>query len=688
MAKNDLILLDGILEEYQTQGLPSNDIGEVFEFFATSQILKEYAFKNSEILSGSVDGRNDGGIDEFFIIVNGHLAENIPDDFWPKASSELEVYIITCKHDDSFKQAPINTLIPSLSQLLDFTIPSKDLESSYNSKVLTKRDLFYKAYRKLSTSLEKFRINIIYACRGTEDIENNVQAKADQAENICRDNFSECSVEFSFWGNTKLLEIYRQRNPSKLDLKIEKALNQNNQYIVLSNISKYCEFITAPNGKLNKYLFDSNVRDYLGLNPVNQDILNSLENNHQANFWWLNNGITLICSHAQSVGDIITIENAQIVNGLQTSETVYKYITESAPENEERSILVKILALDDDVLRNDIIYASNNQTNVDVAALRATDKLQKDIEEVLRRHNIYYERRTNFYKNQGISENDIVTPLSLAAGYINLIYKNPLTATSLKQKFMRDGDKYEKVFSSKVDINVWYPIAFLLKKTDTYLNELRVHTKPATQTNFLKRFRQILMLITVSRMLGTYAFNESHLIKFNLDSYTKEEVEKTFSDIQEIDEKCFERNKKLNTSFYKNCFEYMATKYGIKAIGSISSKQKKLWPAINVIQKAKLSEALISDVLKELPKQPWPVGIHKQIAEKLNQSELMVSNAIAYLIYTGKANAQIYGYVFDESGNVIAEGEHGKHSLEEARQKLTKQRRFHISKFDFNESNE
>ena len=132
----------------------------------------------------------------------------------------------------------------------------------------------------------------------------------------------------------------------------------------------------------------------------------------------------------------------------------------------------------------------------------------------------------------------------------------------------------------------------------------------------------------------------------------------------------------------------MATKYGIKAIGSISSKQKKLWPAINVIQKAKLSEALISDVLNELPKQPWPVGIHKQIAEKLNQSELMVSNAIAYLIYTGKANAQIYGYVFDESGNVIAEGEHGKHSLEEARQKLTKQRLFHISKFDFNESNE
>jgi len=215
---------------------------------------------------------------------------------------------------------------------------------------------------------------------------------------------------------------------------------------------------------LNKYLFDSNVRDYLGLNPVNQDILNSLVNNNSANFWWLNNGITLICSHAHTVGDIITIENAQIVNGLQTSETVYKYVTENSPQSETRSLLVKILVLDDEDLRNEIIYATNNQTNVTVSALRATDKLQKDIEDVLRMHHIYYERRTNLYKNQGIPDNEIITPLSLAAGYICLIYKNPLSATSLKQKFMRDTDKYERVFLSSIDINVWYPIAYLLKK--------------------------------------------------------------------------------------------------------------------------------------------------------------------------------------------------------------------------------
>ena len=86
MAKNDLVLLDSIIDEYIQNKRPSENCGEVFEFFATEQILKNYAFSEQQILSGSVDGRNDGGIDEFFVLVNGHLAEGIPEEFWPKSN--------------------------------------------------------------------------------------------------------------------------------------------------------------------------------------------------------------------------------------------------------------------------------------------------------------------------------------------------------------------------------------------------------------------------------------------------------------------------------------------------------------------------------------------------------------------------------------------------------------------------
>ena len=242
MAKNDLILLAGILEEYSRD--PSfENAGETFEYFATEQILKDYAFSKDQLLSGSVDGRNDGGIDEFFVLVNGHLAESIPDDFWPKSNAELEVFIITCKHDSSFKQGPITTMIPSLIQLFDFSIATSALQESYNEKLLRKRDLLFSTYKRLASSLVKFDINIIYACRGNEEIESNIQAKAEQAQELCQDYFSDCTANFTFWGNSRLLSRYREKPNSSLDLIYEQCINQQGQYVVLANLKKYYDFI-------------------------------------------------------------------------------------------------------------------------------------------------------------------------------------------------------------------------------------------------------------------------------------------------------------------------------------------------------------------------------------------------------------------------------------------------------------
>src|SRR5688572_28666380 len=105
MAKNDTILLDGILDERVNNKIPSDKRDEVFEFFAIEQILKDADLSADEILQGKTDGRNDGGIDGFYILVNGHLLTEPESFFWPKTSSELEVHIITCKHHDTFKQS-------------------------------------------------------------------------------------------------------------------------------------------------------------------------------------------------------------------------------------------------------------------------------------------------------------------------------------------------------------------------------------------------------------------------------------------------------------------------------------------------------------------------------------------------------------------------------------------------------
>lgn len=682
MARNDLFLLDGILDRYITEGIPSQKPDEVFEYFATEQILKDYAFSSDQLLSGSVDGRNDGGIDEFFVLVNGHLAENIPPHFWPKSNAELEVYLITCKHDSSFKQAPINTMIPSLIDLMDFSIPSANLTTSYNELVLKKRDLFISTYRRLASCLEKFDIHIVYACRGDEVIEENIQSKADQAVSICQEPFRDCTAIFSFWGCEKLLTRYREQPKHTLELKYEQCINQDGQYVVLSTLSDYCNFISDSKGNLNKHLFDSNVRDYLGLNPVNTDILTSLKTKDGPNFWWLNNGITIIGSQAHIVGNLIYIENVQIVNGLQTSETIFNYFTQAQPVQDQRSVLIKILISNNPETNTSIIYATNNQTNVNVPALRATDKIQHDIEEVLKAHGFYYERRTNYYKNLGISEKLIVSPLSLASGYVSLIYKNPYRAASLKQKFMRDNKKYEKIFSEKSDLRVWVSIATLIKGIDDLLIQLKPQLNIGKNTvRFLKNYRQIILFITLSRLMGTFAFTEKDLIEFNTDLLTEDEVKKTLSDLQEIDDKCF--SNKISRAFYVTCCINTSKKYGVIALQAIRKKNQELWSGAMFLSSYNLSEELVENVFHELPPQPWPTNIHQQIAKKLGVTGIIVSNAISYLIYTERVNAQVYGYVFDPEGEIVSESDHYDHTEAEARAKLKEQLSFYERKFEF-----
>ena len=444
MAKNDLILLDSIIDKYVAESKHTTDCGEVFEFFATEQILKDYAFTEQQLLSGSVDGRNDGGIDEFFVLVNGHLAESIPEEFWPRSNSELEIYIISCKHDDSFKQSPITAMIPSLLQLFDFSISASKLEEQYNSKLLKKRDL-----------------------------------------------------------------------------------------------------------------------------------------------------------------------------------------------------------------------------------LLTTDKIQRDIEDVLKSHGIYYDRRSNYYKNQGMSQEDIIDPLALAAGYICLIYKSPFKATGLKQRFMRDDIKYQKVFSPETNLNVWYPIVRLLKKTDQALLELKSNVKAV---RFQKNYRQIILFATISRLMGTFAFGEKQLIDFDFNQYTGDEIKKTVADLVEIDETCFERVRKLPENFYEKLFVHIANKYSIKAIQSIAAKNRQLWSGEQTLPSYGLTNELVNEIAHLLPEQPWPAKVHKQIAASLNLKEMVVQNAISYLIYTGKAYRQVYGYVFDSSGNIINEGEHFGYTVEDARKKLEEQK--------------
>ncbi len=259
----------------------------------------------------------------------------------------------------------------------------------------------------------------------------------------------------------------------------------------------------------------------MGLNRVNEDIRDTLKLQDSPDFWWLNNGVTILANSASVAGKSIQLEGVQIVNGLQTTESIYRHFREGGDDPAGRAVLVKVVVSTDPAVRDSIIRATNNQTSVELSSLHATDKIQRDIEDVLLQHGIFYERRTNFYKNQGRAASELVTPIYLAAGFVSLILKSPSTATTLRTRFMRSDESYERVFDKDTPLLVWPSVVKILRRTDEVLEGLRPLGKP-TNSKFLKTWRQITAFVATSRVLGTFAFNETQLAAIDHDAFTDE----------------------------------------------------------------------------------------------------------------------------------------------------------------------
>ena len=84
-------------------------------------------------------------------------------------------------------------------------------------------------------------------------------------------------------------------------------------------------------------------------------------------------------------GKTLTLEDPQIVNGLQTSTELHKYFQSQNTEEDDRAILVRMIEPSDSASRDRIIKATNSQTKISAASLRATEKIHRDIEEFFQR---------------------------------------------------------------------------------------------------------------------------------------------------------------------------------------------------------------------------------------------------------------------------------------------------------------
>ena len=135
-------------------------------------------------------------------------------------------------------------------------------------------------------------------------------------------------------------------------------------------------------------LLERNIRRYLGhANRVNADIRATLlDPNASADFYFYNNGITVVCDrleyNALQKSDYrVQLKSLQVINGGQTCRVIHQTLSEDASCAPDAHLLIRIYQLPEgsaEVVQA-ITKATNSQSPVDLRDLRSNDEWQQTL---------------------------------------------------------------------------------------------------------------------------------------------------------------------------------------------------------------------------------------------------------------------------------------------------------------------
>lgn len=470
MPSNDQVILTEVLKQRREELSTPISESTYFELFAGEQILKDYDLSWEEIESGIVGDSGDGGIDGFYLFLNSELIREDTDLSAFRGDISLELHIFQAKRTSGFSEDAIHKLRATTEDILDLSTELNEYSSVYNSQLLLSAAQFREAYRKFASKLPKLSIAYYYATQGDEVHPNVERLVAPLRQSVSR-LFSSAKFSFDFLGARELLELTRRRPRTMYELKLSDSpiSTENNAYICLVDLDNYVRFITNEEGNYVKAIFDANVRDHQGDVQVNRGIRETLNDPQGEDFWWLNNGITVLAQQAVLSAKTLTLENPRVVNGLQTSLEIFRYYSQGEDIKDDRRLLVRVIVPEENNSYERIIRATNSQTTIPIASLRATDKVHRDIEDFFRGKGLYYDRRKNQYKNEGKPLDRIITIGYVAQAVMTIVLGRPDDARARPSTLLKNDKEYIQVFNEDYPPGVFLVSTLVLKRTETYL---------------------------------------------------------------------------------------------------------------------------------------------------------------------------------------------------------------------------
>jgi len=391
-----------------------------------------------------------------------------------------DVYILSFKNTNTFSSNALIQFHNGLKWI--FNKRRKDLLALSNIRLKDK----ITEYRSLQSGFGPSNIRIIagfitngFTSELSEEFQQEVRSIRDDYDN---DTFEE--FRLFIYGADELVSVLnaQERRSRKINAEIKIRYDTNNPSLIkyysedlkgLVCSIPASEIARLVNDDPDESIFDLNIRRFLGTRgAVNKDILStctSTDFSHQ--FWFLNNGITVVCDRFDAVTDPdnpkIIVENLKIVNGCQTATTIALAQREGNLPADIR-VLMRIYESTDPDLVNRIVLTTNNQNKISSRDLRANDPIQIDMEKAFEIHNYYYERKVRQFDDAQLDPVRIIPNELVAQAYLAIALKTPSDGRARKYKVW--SEQYSRIFSGG-NVEPYIICVLILRNSIQWLGE-------------------------------------------------------------------------------------------------------------------------------------------------------------------------------------------------------------------------
>lgn len=331
---------------------------------------------NSEDMEAMlVDGCNDGGVDALLSDPNSETSDLIlvQSKYYQKISFDEITSAITKMYrfytemrDGDYDKKQDRVIKRFMNLNAEIGDESKIIFVLYTSALKNgiRDDRVQKAFSTLVNDSEKFQLKVLYA----DDICNEIK----EAESM------RPTVES---GKIKIDET-------------DNCLWYNDGEAVIVNVSAFC--IKELYGQHSLNLLSRNLRYHVAGSSVDRAIRDSIKESPDE-FWFKNNGLTIVCDSFDVDGPYVKLKNFSIVNGGQTTYNLYK--SKELTKENDFYLSCKIITIQGDTedektkFSLKIAQATNSQKAIKQIDLKANSPEQVRFSKVMLSNGIFYQTK-------------------------------------------------------------------------------------------------------------------------------------------------------------------------------------------------------------------------------------------------------------------------------------------------------